>query len=146
MDRFRAKISIGISFIGLVFWLSMAEGSGRVWGAIPFAAFVYIFCYFVGRWRIALFGSFMVYHLGALGFTYLVDGHLDLLGLLKYIPSFKYIAFFGIVMILLDIAWYYFDARENKQEKELLNDENTTLKAKLYDLQESKKADESKKS
>lgn len=126
--------------------MSAAEGSGRFWGAIPFAAFVYVFCYFVGRWRIALFGSFMVYHLGALGFTYLVDGHLDLLSLLKYIPSFKYIAFLGIVMILLDITWYYFDARANKQEKEVLKDENTNLKAKIYDLQEGKKAEELKKS
>lgn len=79
-------------------------------------------------------------------FTYLVDGHLDLLGLLKFIPWFKYIAFLGLVMIALDITWYLVDWRSNRQEQKGLKDENATLKAKLYDLQEaSKKLGETKK-
>lgn len=100
----------------------------------------------MNRKRLLLYLAFVIYQSGAFAFTYLVDGHLDLLGLLKYIPWFKYIAFLGLLMIVLDIAWYFIDWRSNKQEKEELRDENTTLKAKLYDLQEGKKSEETKKS
>lgn len=90
----------------------------------------------MNRKRLLLYLIFVVYQAGAFAFTYLVDGHLDLLGLLKYIPWFKFIAFFGLLMILLDIIWYVMDWRSNRQEQQDLKDENTNLKAKLYDMQE----------
>jgi len=99
----------------------------------------------MNRKRLLLYLVFVIYHAGAFAFTYLVDGHLDLLGLLKYIPWFKYIAFLGLLMMVLDIAWYLIDSRAQKQEKDELKDENTTLKAKLYDLQQGKKVEETKK-
>lgn len=92
-----------------------------------------------------LYLIFIIYHAGAFTFTYLVDGHLDLLGLLRYIPWFKYIAFLGVLMIMLDVAWYFFDWRTNKQETKDLKDENTNLKARIYDLQESAKKSEAQK-
>ncbi len=99
----------------------------------------------MNRKRLLLYLVFVIYHAGAFAFTYLVDGHLDLLVLLKYIPWFKYIAFLGLLMMVLDIAWYLIDSRAQKQEKDELKDENTTLKAKLYDLQQGKKVEETKK-
>ena len=95
----------------------------------------------MNRKRLLLYLIFVVYQAGAFAFTYLVDGHLDLLGLLKFIPWFKYIAFIGLLMIVLDIAWYLIDWRTNRQERQELKDENTNLKAKLYDLQESSRKD-----
>ena len=100
----------------------------------------------MNRKRLLLYLVFVIYQAGAFAFTYLVDGHLDLLGLLKFIPWFKYIAFLGLLMIVLDITWYFIDWKSEKKEKENLKDENTTLKAKLYDLQEaSRKSGEAKK-
>jgi cell shape-determining protein MreC len=97
----------------------------------------------MNRKRLLLYLIFVVYQAGAFAFTYMVDGHLDLLGLLKFIPWFKYIAFLGLLMIVLDITWYFIDWRSNRQERQELKDENTTLKAKLYDMQEaSRKAQE----
>ncbi len=99
----------------------------------------------MNRKRLLLYLIFIIYHAGAFTFTYLVDGHLDLLGLLRYIPWFKYIAFLGVLMIMLDVAWYFFDWRTNKQETKDLKDENTNLKARIYDLQESAKKSEAQK-
>lgn len=101
----------------------------------------------MNRKRLLLYLIFVVYHACAFAFTYLVDGHLDLLGLLKFIPWFKYIAFLGLLMISLDIAWYFVDRKSRRQEQKELKDENTILKAKLYDLQqEARKEEEIKKS
>jgi len=91
----------------------------------------------MNRKRLLLYLVFVVYQIGAFTFTYMVDGHLDLLGLLKYIPAFKYIAFLGILFIVVDVAWYFMDWKSNRQEKKELKDENTDLKARLFDLQES---------
>lgn len=101
----------------------------------------------MNRKRLVLYLIFVVYQAGAFAFTYLVDGHLDLLGLLKFIPWFKYIAFVGLLMIVVDIAWYFIDWKTSRQEHRDLKEENTNLKAKLFDMQEaSRKAEESRKS
>ncbi len=94
--------------------------------------------------RLLLYLVFVVYQAGAFTFTYLVDGHLDLLGLLKFIPWFKYIAFLGLIMIVLDITWYLIDWKMSRDENKMLKEENTHLKARIYDLQESKKSQPNK--
>jgi len=95
--------------------------------------------------RLLLYLVFVVYQAGAFTFTYLVDGHLDLLGLLKFIPWFKYIAFIGLIMIVLDITWFLVDRKVTRDENKMLKEENTNLKARIYDLQEKKgKTQESK--
>jgi hypothetical protein len=90
----------------------------------------------MSRKRLLLYSIFVFYQAGAFAFTYLVDGHLDLLGLLKFLPWFKYIAFLGLLMIVLDIAWCYIDWRAYRHERKELKDENTHLKARLYDMEE----------
>ncbi len=91
----------------------------------------------MNRKRLLLYLIFIVYQGGAFFFTYLVDGHLDLLGLLKYIPWFKYVSFLGLLLIILDIVWSFKEYKSNQKQKKELKDENTVLKAKLYDIQES---------
>ncbi|MBS1544055.1 MAG: hypothetical protein JST14_10505 [Bacteroidetes bacterium] len=84
--------------------------------------------------RILLYGTFAGYQIGAFVFTIMVDGHLDLLALLKYIPLFKYITFLGMILIGLDIFWSW---KERKDHAELIKmrEENEHLKTKLRDIQ-----------
>lgn len=88
--------------------------------------------------RLLLYLIFAVYQFSAFIFTVMVDGHLDLLGLLKYIPWFKYISFLGVALILTDFGWFWIDHRATRKREQELIKENNVLKAKIYDLQESK--------
>lgn len=89
--------------------------------------------------RLILYLVFAVYQLCAFIFTVMVDGHLDLLGLLKYIPSFKYIAFIGVLLIVVDLVWYLTEKRTSRKSNDELTKENNVLKAKIYDLQQGNK-------
>ncbi len=99
----------------------------------------------MNRKRLLLYLIFIAYQGGAFLFTYLVDGHLDLLGLLKFIPWFKYVAFLGLLLIVLDVAWSFMDYRSNRLQNKELKDENTDLKAKLFDRQELDRKSEASK-
>ena len=92
------------------------------------------------RKRLFLYLAFAVYQVTSFIFTILVDGHLDLLGLLKFIPWFKYITFLGVTFILVDFVWFWVDQRAEKQRLAELEKENNVLKAKIYDFQEAAKA------
>jgi membrane protein implicated in regulation of membrane protease activity len=86
--------------------------------------------------RIYLYLAFVVYQVSAFIFTVMVDGHLDLLGLLKFIPWFKYISFLGVIMLVVDLIWQWMDRRDSKKRQMELEKENIELKAKVYDHQE----------
>lgn len=89
--------------------------------------------------RLVFYGIFGGYQFLVFLFTVLVDGHLDLLGLIPFISWFKYIAFFGFLLMVADFAYVWFDSRKAKKEHDDLRLENNTLKAKVYDLQEKEK-------
>ena len=91
------------------------------------------------RKRLLLYLAFAVYQVVSFIFTILVDGHLDLLGLLKFIPWFKYITFLGVALIATDFVWFWMDRRAAKQREAELEKENSVLKAKIYDFQEAAK-------
>ena len=91
------------------------------------------------RKRLFLYLAFAVYQVVSFIFTILVDGHLDLLGLLKFIPWFKYITFLGVALIATDFVWFWMDRRVAKQREAELEKENSVLKAKIYDFQEAAK-------
>ncbi len=93
----------------------------------------------MNRKRLLLYVIFAGYQIISFIFTVLVDGHLDLLGLLKYIPAFKYVAAIGVILIVIDFAWYWIDHRANRQKSESQEKENNILKAKIYDYQEAEK-------
>ena len=92
------------------------------------------------RKRLFLYLAFAVYQVTSFIFTILVDGHLDLLGLLKFIPWFKYITFLGVTFFAVDFVWFWLDRRAAKQRQAELEKENNVLKAKIYDFQEAAKA------
>ena len=71
----------------------------------------------MNRKRVVLYAIFALYQIGAFIFTVMVDGNMDLLGLLKYIPYFKYISFLGLILIAIDIIWA-FSERKKKERQE----------------------------
>ncbi len=86
------------------------------------------------RRRIVLYTVFAIYQICAFVFTIMVDGKLDLLGLLKYIPWFKYISFFGLVMLFLDVYWAWKERKDHKENVTTL-EENEDLRTKLRDIE-----------
>jgi membrane protein implicated in regulation of membrane protease activity len=91
--------------------------------------------------RVYLYLAFVIYQVSAFIFTVMVDGHLDLLGLLKYIPWFKYIAFIGLILLVVDLAWQWIDRKNSTKRQKDLEKENIELKAKVYDYQEASKSE-----
>ena len=85
--------------------------------------------------RLALYFVFVMYQAGAFVFTYMVDGHLDLLGLLKFIPWFKYITSLGILLIIVDITLFVIENRAIDQHKKALIEENERLRVKISTLE-----------
>jgi cell shape-determining protein MreC len=93
----------------------------------------------MNRKRLILYLIFAVYQIISFIFTVMVDGHLDLLGLLKFIPAFKFVAAIGVILILVDFVWYWMDNRANRRKLDEQAKENDTLKARIYDYQEAEK-------
>ena len=93
----------------------------------------------MNRKRLLLYLIFAVYQILSFIFTIMVDGHIDLLGLLKYIPAFKFISAIGVILIVVDFTWYWLDHRTNRRKLEAQEKENNVLKAKIYDYQEAGK-------
>jgi len=98
----------------------------------------------MNRKRLWLYLGFAVYQIAAFIFTIMVDGHLDLLGLLKYIPWFKYLTFLGLILFIADVVYVLIDRRANRKQQQDLEKENNVLKAKIYDFQEAAKSTSSK--
>src|SRR4051812_24336191 len=93
----------------------------------------------MNRKRLLLYLVFAVYQILSFIFTIMVDGHIDLLGLLKYIPVFKYISALGLILIIVDFTWYWLDHRANQRKSSECLKENNILKARIYDYQEAEK-------
>jgi hypothetical protein len=90
------------------------------------------------RW--IFFSIFALFHFGAFIFTVILDNNTSLLfKMVGWVPSFKWITLFGLILLITDIVWAMSIQKENDKEKDALNHELNTLKAKLFDLQEAAK-------
>ena len=90
--------------------------------------------------RLIFYSVFAVFHLAAFIFTVVLDNNTSLLfKMVQYVPMFKYATFFGLALLIVDFAWTFRIAKEVDKEKSELTKELTTLKAKLFDLQEAAK-------
>ena len=98
------------------------------------------------RKRIILYLALATYQILSFVFTVMVDGRLDLLGLLKYIPYFKYVAFIGVMLVVVDIIWFWREHSDNTFNRNRLEDQNTFLKGKLDRQEENKKKETDQKS
>jgi len=93
------------------------------------------------RYRVIFYVVFGVYMLSAFIFTLVMESSASiLLGLIRIVGWFKYITFFGVVLILTDFIWLWLDNRRQKKQEEASRHENNILKAKVYDMQEGLKS------
>lgn len=95
------------------------------------------------RNRLIFYAVFAVFHLFLVFFTIYVESNKNDFGfltqMLKYISVMKYGAFLGLILLIVDILWDRSSAKVSEREKDALNHELNTLKAKLFDLQEAAK-------
>jgi hypothetical protein len=88
------------------------------------------------RW--IFFSIFALFHVAAFIFTVVLDNNTNLLfKMIGWVPSFKWITLLGVVLLGIDVMWALAIHKEWQKEKAALNHELNTLKAKLFDLQES---------
>ena len=94
----------------------------------------------MGKNRLIFYSIFGLYQLGAFIFTLAIDtdNTAALLSLYSYLPWFKYLSFIGVMLIVTDFVWSWREVSKVKQEVEEFRHENNTLKAKIYDFQETK--------
>lgn len=95
--------------------------------------------------RRIFFAIFGAYHLIILFFVIYIDSNKEDFGILSQLYSkislMKYGAVLGILLFVIDLIWWWLEGRTVKQEQETLRHENNTLKAKVYDLQQTPKAE-----
>jgi len=90
--------------------------------------------------RLIFFGIFGAYHLIAFVFTIIIENNTGLLfKLVGYISTFKYGTFLGLLLFAIDFVWSWRESKETIKVQEAARHENNTLKAKVYDLQETSK-------
>jgi hypothetical protein len=82
--------------------------------------------------RLILFAVFGIFHLTAFIFTVVLDNNSNLLfKMVGWVPYFKWMTLFGLVLFIVDVLMARSAIRENNEEKEALTHELTTLRAKL---------------
>lgn len=90
--------------------------------------------------RLIFYAFFALFHLFIFFFSLYMDGEKDnfqfLFSLQKKIGLLKYGSFIGLILLAIDIVWLMRGERQHAIEKKQWDHEMTTLKAKLFDLQE----------
>ena len=90
----------------------------------------------MGKNRVIFYVVFAAFHVVAFIFTLLIQDFDFMMKIFQHIKLFKFITFFGIVLIAIDFVWSWIVNRDSQKEKAALTHELNTLKAKLFDLQE----------
>lgn len=86
--------------------------------------------------RTIFYVVFAIFHVSAFIFTLQLHDLGFLMKIAEYISWFKFITFFGIVLVTVDFVWSWIVMRESRKENAALTHELNTLKAKLFDMQE----------
>lgn len=88
---------------------------------------------------------FAIFQVISFVFTLYIEDFSFLTKIYKYIAWFKYITFFGIILVVTDVVWTWIVSRDTQKEHGALTHELNTLKAKLFDLQETAKQSDAAK-
>jgi len=90
--------------------------------------------------RLIFFGIFGAYHLLAFIFTLIIQYNTGILfQIVSYISWFKYGTLLGLVLLIIDAIWWWQESKASLKNQEAARHENNTLKARVYDLQETSK-------
>jgi ABC-type transport system involved in cytochrome bd biosynthesis fused ATPase/permease subunit len=89
--------------------------------------------------RLIFFGIFGIYHLVAFIFTMMISDIGMALKIVPYISWFKYGTLLGLLLLVIDLIWWMMESKASLKTQEESRHENNTLKAKVYDLQETSK-------
>jgi hypothetical protein len=93
--------------------------------------------------RLIFYAFFALFHLFIFFFSLYMDSNknnLDFLfALQKKISWLKYGSFIGLILLAVDIIWLMRSERDYARERTRIDAEMTSLKAKLFDLQEAAK-------
>ena len=96
----------------------------------------------MSRNRVIFYLIFLAFHVAAFIFTIYIQDFSFLTRIFDHIRSFKFITFFGLMLMVTDIIWTWIGDRETRKENAALRHELNTLKAKLFDMQEVSKKEE----
>lgn len=87
------------------------------------------------RW--IFYSVFGLFHLTAFIFTFILDNNTSLMfKMVSWVPAFKWVTLFGLLLLVADVLWVLSVNKESAKERDALQHELNTLKAKLFDLQE----------
>lgn len=90
--------------------------------------------------RIIFYGLFAAYQLAGFIFTIAIDRNTSMLfSMAGHVSTFKYLSFIGVLLLTIDIIWSLRQSGKTRKEVEEFKQENNTLKAKIYDFQETRK-------
>ena len=87
--------------------------------------------------RLILYIVLAIYNVSAFIFTIALPS--IMFDIVKYVPLFKYLTLFGLILLIVDFAWAWKVDKDAAKEKAVLEHELNLLKAKLFDLQEAAK-------
>ena len=91
--------------------------------------------------RLIFYAIFAAFNLGAFIFTIILENNTQMLfSMVQYIAWFKCATLLRLILVIIDVIWSWFIYRESQREKDALQHELNTLKAKLFDLQEDAKS------
>lgn len=94
----------------------------------------------MGRNRIIFYCIFGAYQLMAFVFTIAIDTSASVLfKMASYVFLFKYLSLIGVLLVGIDLIWAWRLSRKSEDEAAEFKTENNTLKARIYDFQETKK-------
>lgn len=87
--------------------------------------------------RIIFYLLFVLFHIGAFIFTVALGNDSGfLMSMFSWVPYFKWVTLAGLVLVLIDFIWSWAAVKDRQREREALQHEVNTLKAKLFDMQE----------
>jgi hypothetical protein len=93
--------------------------------------------------RIIFYAVFALFHLFIFIFSLYMDSQKDniqfLLSMQKKIWMLKYGSFIGLILLVVDVIWLMRGEKQHERQRLQHESEMTSLKAKLFDLQEAAK-------
>lgn len=104
-----------------------------------------IFMMHMKRNTLIVYAVFLVFMLILIGTTFYFESIVEkgnfnkMIELAKNATLFKYLSFVGLILLAADFGMNYMTIRQLHKDKEAWQSEMTTLKAKLFDLQEAGK-------